>query len=106
MGNMHNSNYDPQEREQCVTWYNQAGSSTTLTRNFRTRYQIAAMSRKKMLNSVEKFELRGIGLPQEDFQLPRKSSKMFRATFQLILEDLSDKHKQISRYLTTQHTKF
>ena len=45
-------------------------------------------------------------MPLEDLQEPCKVFKLFRATLELIQEDLYDEQKQISRYLTPQCTKF
>ena len=53
---MPNSSYTPQEK---VTWYNETGSTTTVRRKFRSRYQRIAPSRNKMVNWVQNFELRG-----------------------------------------------
>ena len=39
-------------------------------------------------------------MPLEDLQEPCKVFKLFRATLELIQEDLYDEQKQISRYLT------
>ena len=59
MRNQPNSSYTPQEKVQCVTWYDETGSITSLKRKFRTRYQRTAASRNKVINWVRNFELRG-----------------------------------------------
>ena len=44
-----------------------------------------------------------IEMPLEHIQQPLELSELFRATLDLIQEELYDKHKQISRYLTPQY---
>ena len=56
---MTNSSNTPQEKAQCVTWYKQTGSITTVIKKFPTRSQTTASSRKTVLSWVRNFELRG-----------------------------------------------
>ena len=58
-GNIPNSSYTPQEKAQCVTWYNENGSITTVRRKFLTGYQRTEPSRNLILNWLRNFELRG-----------------------------------------------
>ena len=59
MRNIPNSSCIPQEKVQCVTWYNETCSITTVRRKFRTRYQRTTPSPNTILNWGRNFELPG-----------------------------------------------
>ena len=71
MRNMPNSAYALQEKAQCVTWYNENDSTTTVRKKFCTRYQRTAPSRNMILNWVRNSnceEMWKIEMPLEDLQ--------------------------------------
>ena len=58
MQNVLNSSCTPQDKAECVTWYNETGSVTTVRRKFSTRHQRTASCRNTIFNWVRNFDLR------------------------------------------------